>query len=139
MLDHQGSDDRGDGVNYRYSVKTYEDSEASVAAGLDEEVDGKPNTRPTELSNAGNDEINPAEDSVYMLESTYISVMQEIEAEIASNNRGADDDLYENIPNEMELTDYADVLLPVLAEPSSTMLDYTGPNVTNKSLSENEQ
>ncbi|OWZ13378.1 hypothetical protein PHMEG_00013305 [Phytophthora megakarya] len=48
-----------------------------------------------------------AEASVDMLELTYISVMEEIAAEIAS-------------------------------EPSSTVLDYTGPNVMNKSLSEDE-
>ncbi|OWZ15532.1 hypothetical protein PHMEG_00010809 [Phytophthora megakarya] len=96
MLDHPESDGRGDGVNYRYSVKTYKDSEFSVATGLDEE-----------FSNAGDDEINPAEASVDMLELTYISVMQEIEAEIASGNRGDDDDLYEHILDEMELADYA--------------------------------
>ncbi|OWY94810.1 hypothetical protein PHMEG_00035355 [Phytophthora megakarya] len=46
-----------------------------------------------------------------MPELTYISVMQEIEAEIASGNRGDDE------------------------EPSSTVPDYTRPNVTNESLS----
>ncbi|OWZ08413.1 hypothetical protein PHMEG_00019048 [Phytophthora megakarya] len=76
-----------------------------------------------------------------MLELTYISVMQEIEAEIASGNRGDDDDLYEHIPNEMELADYAHELafLPDLTEPSSTALDYTGPNVMNENLSGDEQ
>ncbi|OWY93904.1 hypothetical protein PHMEG_00036528 [Phytophthora megakarya] len=127
MLDHSESDDRGDGASYHNSVKSYDDSEASVAAGLDEETDGKPDTRPTEFSDAGDDEIDPVEDSVDMLKLTYISVMQEIEAEIASGNRSNDDDLYEHIPNEMELADYANELafLPDLTEPSSTVLDYT--------------
>ncbi|OWZ20749.1 hypothetical protein PHMEG_0004811 [Phytophthora megakarya] len=53
-----------------------------------------------------------------MLELTYISVMQEIEAEIASGNMGDDDNLYEHIPNEYERR---------------------GPNVTNGSLSGDEQ
>ncbi|OWY90885.1 hypothetical protein PHMEG_00040780, partial [Phytophthora megakarya] len=50
-------------------------------------------------------------------------------------------DWYEHIPNEMELADYAHELafLPDLTEPSSTMLDYTGPNVVNQNLSEDEQ
>ncbi|OWZ01445.1 hypothetical protein PHMEG_00027163 [Phytophthora megakarya] len=76
-----------------------------------------------------------------MLELTYISVMQEIEAVIAAGDRSDDDDWYEHIPNEMELADYAHELdfLPDLTEPSSTVLDYTGPNVMNKSLSEDEQ
>ncbi|OWZ07280.1 hypothetical protein PHMEG_00020346 [Phytophthora megakarya] len=134
MLDHPESDDRGDGASYRYSVKTYDDSEASVAAGLDEEIDGKPDTRATEFSDAGDDKIDPAEDSGDMLELTYISVIQAIEAEIASDYRSDDDALCEHIPNEMELAGYAHELafLPDLTEPSSTVLDYTGPNVTNE-------
>ncbi|OWZ20748.1 hypothetical protein PHMEG_0004810 [Phytophthora megakarya] len=47
MLNHSGSGDKGDGVNYRYSTKPYEDSEASTAAGLHEEIGGKLDTRPT--------------------------------------------------------------------------------------------
>ncbi|OWZ08722.1 hypothetical protein PHMEG_00018686 [Phytophthora megakarya] len=54
------------------------------------------------------DETYPAEDSVDMLELTYITLMQEIEAEIVSASL-------------------------------STVLDYTGLNVTNKCLSEDEQ
>ncbi|OWZ00304.1 hypothetical protein PHMEG_00028538 [Phytophthora megakarya] len=139
MLGHPESDDRGDGANNHNSVKIYDDSEASVAAGLDEETSGDPDTRPTEFSDAGDDKIDPAEDD--MLELTYISVMQEIEAEIASGDRSDDDDWYEHIPKEMELADYAHELaiLPDLTEPSSTVLDYTGLNVMNKSLSEDEQ
>ncbi|OWY94639.1 hypothetical protein PHMEG_00035577 [Phytophthora megakarya] len=138
MLGHPESDDRGDGVNNHNSVQIYDDSGASVAAGLDEETGGEPDTRPTEFSDAGDDKKDPAEDSVDMLELTYISVMQEIEAEIASGDRSDDDDWYEHIPNEMELADYAHELafLPGLTEPSSTVLDYTRPNVMNKSLSE---
>ncbi|OWZ13654.1 hypothetical protein PHMEG_00012981 [Phytophthora megakarya] len=127
MLGHPGSDDRGDGVNDHNSVKIYDDSEASVAAGLDEEIGGEPDTRPTEFSDDGDDEVNPAEDSVDMLELTYISVMQEIETEIASGYRNDDDDLYEHLPNEIELVDYAHELafLPELTETSSTVLDYS--------------
>ncbi|OWY92628.1 hypothetical protein PHMEG_00038295 [Phytophthora megakarya] len=63
--------------------------------------------------------------------------MQEIEAEIAAGNQDTYEDWYEHIPNEMELADYAHELafLPDLTEPSSTVLDYTGTNVVNKSLS----
>ncbi|OWZ23035.1 hypothetical protein PHMEG_0002143 [Phytophthora megakarya] len=62
-----------------------------------------------------------------MLERAYNSVMQEIEAEIASGNRGDDEDLYENILNEMELADYAHELafLADRTELSSSVLDYT--------------
>ncbi|OWZ11021.1 hypothetical protein PHMEG_00016014 [Phytophthora megakarya] len=141
MLGHPESDDRGDGVNNNNCVKFYDDSEASVATGLDEETSGEPDTRPTEFSDARDDGKDPAEDSVDMLELTYISVMLEIEAEIASGDRNDDDDWYEHIPNEMELADYSHELafLPDLTEPSSTVPDYTGPNVMNKSLSEDEQ
>ncbi|OWZ15138.1 hypothetical protein PHMEG_00011280 [Phytophthora megakarya] len=66
MLDHPGSDDRGDGY------QNHEDCEASVAVERDEEIDGKPDTRPTEFSDAGDDEIDPAEVPVDMLELAYI-------------------------------------------------------------------
>ncbi|OWZ09760.1 hypothetical protein PHMEG_00017489 [Phytophthora megakarya] len=51
----------------------------------------------------------------------------EIEAEIATGDKGTDDDWYEHILNEMELADYAHELafMPNLTEPSSTVLDYT--------------
>ncbi|OWY92123.1 hypothetical protein PHMEG_00039000, partial [Phytophthora megakarya] len=76
-----------------------------------------------------------------MLELAYISVMHEIEAEIAGGGQDTDGDWYEHLPNEMELADYAHELafLPDLTEPSSTVLDYTGTNVVNESLSEDEQ
>ncbi|OWY94175.1 hypothetical protein PHMEG_00036171, partial [Phytophthora megakarya] len=120
-----------------------DESEASVAAGVDEDTGEEPNTHPTEseFSDAGEDEKDPAEDSVDLLELTYISVMQESEAEIAAGDKRTDDDWYEHIPNEMELADYAHELafLPDLTEPSSTVLDYTGPNVVNENLSEDKQ
>ncbi|OWZ19192.1 LOW QUALITY PROTEIN: hypothetical protein PHMEG_0006598 [Phytophthora megakarya] len=132
---------RGDGENHRHSTKTYEDSETSVTAGFDEDANGGPDTRQTELSDTEDDEINPTEESVDMLELTYISVMQEIEAEIASGNRSDDDDLYEYIPKEMEQAGYAHglAILLDLTEPSSTVLDYKGPKVTNESLSGDKQ
>ncbi|OWZ08730.1 hypothetical protein PHMEG_00018680 [Phytophthora megakarya] len=118
-----------------------DESEASVAAGVDEETGKEPNTQPPVFSDVGDDEKNPTEDSIDMLELTYISVMHEIEAEIAAGNRDNDVDWYEHIPNEMELADYAYKLafLPDLTEPSSTVLDYTGPNVVNENLSEDKQ
>ncbi|OWZ03466.1 hypothetical protein PHMEG_00024802 [Phytophthora megakarya] len=94
-LDHLGSDDRGDGMNSHCSARMRDESEASVAAGVDDEMGEEPNIQPTEFSDVGDDEEDPAEDSVDMLELTYISVMQD--------------------------------------------LDYTGPNVVNESLSEDEQ
>ncbi|OWZ03943.1 hypothetical protein PHMEG_00024245 [Phytophthora megakarya] len=69
------------------------------------------------------------------------SIETEIEAEIATGAIGDDDDLYEHMPNEMELADYAHELafLPDLSEPSSSVLDYTGLNVVNESLSGDQQ
>ncbi|OWZ13868.1 hypothetical protein PHMEG_00012741 [Phytophthora megakarya] len=112
-------------VNNHNRVKVYDDSEVSVTAGLDEETSGEPDKRPIEFSDAGDDAIDPAKDSVDMLELTYISVMQEVEAEIVAGARSDDDDWYEHIPNEMELADYAHELafLPDLTEPSSTVLE----------------
>ncbi|OWZ03542.1 hypothetical protein PHMEG_00024714 [Phytophthora megakarya] len=110
-------------------------------APKEKEEGEEPYTHPTEFSDAGDDEEEPAEDSVDMLESAYISAMREIEAEIAAGNQDNDENWYEHIPNEMELADYAHELafLPDLTEPSSTVLDYTGPNVVNEHLSEDEQ
>ncbi|OWY98637.1 hypothetical protein PHMEG_00030549 [Phytophthora megakarya] len=50
---HQGSVDRSDGENHRHSTKTCEDSEALVTAEFDEDTDGGPDTRQTELSDVG--------------------------------------------------------------------------------------
>ncbi|OWZ02577.1 hypothetical protein PHMEG_00025839 [Phytophthora megakarya] len=137
-LDHAGPDDRGDGMNSHRSARMRNDSEASVAGGVDEETSEEPNTQPTGFSDTGDEEKDLAGDSVDMLKLTYVSVMQEIEVEIAAGDKGTDDDWYEHIPNEMELADYAHELafLPDLTEPSSTVLDYTGPNVVNESLGE---
>ncbi|OWZ11594.1 hypothetical protein PHMEG_00015359 [Phytophthora megakarya] len=68
MLGHPGSDDRGDGLNYRYS-------RSLGYCRARRKIGEKPDTRPTKFSDAGDDEIGPAEDSVDM-ELTYISVMQ---------------------------------------------------------------
>ncbi|OWY96970.1 hypothetical protein PHMEG_00032619 [Phytophthora megakarya] len=140
-LGHSGPDDRGDGMNSHRRARMRNDSEASVAVGVDEEKGGEPNTQPTEFSDVGDDEKDPAEVSVDMLELTYISLMHENEAEIAAGDKGTDDDWYEHIANEMELADYAHELafLPDLTEPSSTVLDYAGPNVMSKSLGKDEQ
>ncbi|OWY91169.1 hypothetical protein PHMEG_00040367, partial [Phytophthora megakarya] len=72
-LDHSGSDDRGDGVNSHCSARMRDESKTSVAAGVDEETGEEPNTQPTEFSDIGNDEKDPVDDSVDMLELTYIS------------------------------------------------------------------
>ncbi|OWZ03949.1 hypothetical protein PHMEG_00024236, partial [Phytophthora megakarya] len=140
-LDHSGSDDKGDAMDSNCSASTRNDSEASVAVGIDEEANKKPKTQPTEFLDTEDEETDLAEDSADVLELTYISVMQEMEAEIAAGNQGNDDDWYEHLLNEMELADYAHELafLPDLTEPSSTVLDYTGPNVVNESLGEDEQ
>ncbi|OWZ06600.1 hypothetical protein PHMEG_00021125 [Phytophthora megakarya] len=141
VLGYPESDDRDDGVRSLNSVKILDGSEASIAAGVDEGASGEPDPQPTEYSDVGDDEIDPAEDSVDMLELTYISVMQEIEAEIAAGDKDTDGDWYEHIPNEIELADYAHELafLTGMIEPSSTVLDYTGPNIMNESLDEDEQ
>ncbi|OWY97740.1 hypothetical protein PHMEG_00031658, partial [Phytophthora megakarya] len=140
-LDLSGSDDGGDDTNSRCSVRMQDESEASVATGVDDETDEEPHTHPTEFSDVGDDERDPAEDSVDMLDLTYISGMHEIGAEIDAGNQDTDEDWYGHIPNEMELADYAHELafLPDLTEPSSTVLDYTGPNVVNENVSEDEQ
>ncbi|OWZ21532.1 hypothetical protein PHMEG_0003908 [Phytophthora megakarya] len=102
-----------------------------------------------------------------MLETTYISVIQEIEVEIASGNRGDDEDWYKHIPNEKELADYAHEprrreveiasgnrgddedwykhipnekeLADYAHEDLVDCTDYTGPNIPNESLSGDEQ
>ncbi|OWZ09489.1 LOW QUALITY PROTEIN: hypothetical protein PHMEG_00017804 [Phytophthora megakarya] len=113
-----------------------------TSAATDDDIHNPAKTcqRQTDHSDAGGRKP-PTEDSIDQLEITYISVMQEIEAEIATGARGDDEDLYEHIPNEMELADYAHELafLPDLTEPSSSVLDYTGPNVANGSLSDDQQ
>ncbi|OWY91805.1 LOW QUALITY PROTEIN: hypothetical protein PHMEG_00039471, partial [Phytophthora megakarya] len=130
VLGHPETDDRDDGVRSLKSVKMLD--------GVDEGASGEPDTQPKEFSDVGDDGIDPAEDSVDMLELTYISVMQEIEAEIAAGDKGTDGDWYEHIPNEIKLADYAHELAfqPDMIEPSSTT---TGPNVMNESLDEDEQ
>ncbi|KAE9066621.1 hypothetical protein PF007_g28377 [Phytophthora fragariae] len=54
---------------------------------------------------------------------------------------GGTNDTAEHLPNEIELTDYAHELafLPDLTEPSSTTLDYSGPNVQNTDLQTDQQ
>ncbi|OWY92295.1 hypothetical protein PHMEG_00038763 [Phytophthora megakarya] len=135
--DISGSDDGGDDMNSYRNMRIRDESEASVAVAAGEE----PYTHPTEFSDVEDDERDPAESSVDMLELAYVSAIHEIEAEIAAGSQGTDEDWYEHIPNEVELADYAHELafLPDLTEPSSTVLDYTGPNVVNKNLGEDEQ
>ncbi|OWY96041.1 hypothetical protein PHMEG_00033793 [Phytophthora megakarya] len=116
VLGHPESDDRGDGVNSHHSVKMHDDSEASVAAGCEEEA-SEPDTQPTAFSDAGDDENDPAEDSVDLLELTYISVMQESEAEIAAGDKRTDVSF--SVGLDRALVD--------------------GPNIMNKSMSEDEQ
>ncbi|OWZ00734.1 hypothetical protein PHMEG_00028015, partial [Phytophthora megakarya] len=121
-----GSDDGGDDMNSYCCMRTRDESEASVAVGMKEEAGEEPYTHPTEFSDVGDDEKDPAEDSVDMLELTYISVMNEIEAEIAAGNQDTDEDWYEHIPNEMELADYAHELAFLnLALVDSTRLHWT--------------
>ncbi|OWY90264.1 hypothetical protein PHMEG_00041693 [Phytophthora megakarya] len=122
-------------------MRIRDESEASVAVGVEGEAVEGPYTHPTEFSDVGDEEEDPVGNSVDMLELAYISVMHEIEAEIAAGNQDNDENWYEHIPNEMELADYAHELafLPDLTEPSSTVLDYTEPNVVNENLSEDEQ
>ncbi|OWY93874.1 hypothetical protein PHMEG_00036565 [Phytophthora megakarya] len=69
-LDHSGSDDRGDDMNSHRSARMRDDSEASVAVGVDEETSGEPDTQPTEFSDAEDEETDPAEDPVDTLELT---------------------------------------------------------------------
>ncbi|OWY92810.1 LOW QUALITY PROTEIN: hypothetical protein PHMEG_00038030, partial [Phytophthora megakarya] len=132
---------RGDDMSSHSSMRIRDEGETSVAVGVEEEAGEEPYTHPTEFSDVGDDEEGPSGNSVDMLELAYISAMHEIEAEIAAGDQDNDDDWYERIPNEMELADYAHELafLPDLTEPSSTTLDYTGRNVVNENLSEDEQ
>ncbi|OWZ14220.1 hypothetical protein PHMEG_00012332 [Phytophthora megakarya] len=83
---------KGYDMNSHYNVRMRDESEASVAAGVDDETGEESYTHPTELSDVGNDEKDPAEDSVDMLDLTYISVMHEIEAEITAGNQDTDED-----------------------------------------------
>ncbi|OWY92673.1 LOW QUALITY PROTEIN: hypothetical protein PHMEG_00038227, partial [Phytophthora megakarya] len=90
--DLSGSDDGGDDMTCHSSMRIRDESEASVAVGVEEEAGEEPYTDPTEFSAVGDDEEGPAGKSVDMLELAYISVMHEIEAEIAAGNQGTDED-----------------------------------------------
>ncbi|KAE8988994.1 hypothetical protein PR003_g21166 [Phytophthora rubi] len=70
------------------------------------------------------------------LEAVFVSVMAGGSPESVADADWGTNDTAENLPNEIELTDYAHELafLPDLTEPSSTTLDYSGPNVQNTDL-----
>ncbi|KAE9063471.1 hypothetical protein PF005_g27162 [Phytophthora fragariae] len=75
------------------------------------------------------------------LEAVYVSVMAGGCPESVADADGGTNDTAEHLPNEIELTDYAHELafLPDLTEPSSTTLDYSGPNVQNTDLQTDQQ
>ncbi|OWY94893.1 hypothetical protein PHMEG_00035251 [Phytophthora megakarya] len=89
--DISGSDDGGDDMNSYRSMRLRDESEASVAVGVEEEAGEEPYTHPTEFSDVEDDEEDPAGDSVDMLELAYISAMHEVEAEIATGNQDKDE------------------------------------------------
>ncbi|KAE9181861.1 hypothetical protein PF004_g24409 [Phytophthora fragariae] len=71
------------------------------------------------------------------LEAVYVSVMAGGSLETVAHADWGTNDTAEHLPNEIELTDYA--FLPDLTEPSSTTLDYSGPNVQNPDLQTDQQ
>ncbi|KAE8970698.1 hypothetical protein PR002_g27036 [Phytophthora rubi] len=71
------------------------------------------------------------------LEAVYVSVMAGGSPETVADADWGTNDTAEHLPNEIELTDYA--FLPDLTEPSSTTLDYSGPNVQNPDLQTDQQ
>ncbi|KAE8972247.1 hypothetical protein PR001_g25453 [Phytophthora rubi] len=75
------------------------------------------------------------------LEAVYVSVMAGGSPETVADADWGTNDTAEHLPNEIELTDYAHELafLPDLTEPSSTTLDYSGPNVQNTDLQTDQQ
>ncbi|OWZ12713.1 LOW QUALITY PROTEIN: hypothetical protein PHMEG_00014077 [Phytophthora megakarya] len=122
-VDYSGPDHKGDAMDSHCSVSTQNDSEASIAVGVDEET---------------NKDLKRTQQS-FRTPRTKRQIQPKTRN--CCGNRVTDEDWYEHIPNEMELADYAHELafLPDLTEPSSTVLDYTGSNVVNESLSEDEQ
>ncbi|KAE9310885.1 hypothetical protein PF008_g20344 [Phytophthora fragariae] len=75
------------------------------------------------------------------LEAVYVSVMAGSSPETVDDADWDTNDTAEHLPNEIELTDYAHELafLPDLTEPSSTTLDYSGPNIQNTDLQTDQQ
>ncbi|KAE8988926.1 hypothetical protein PR001_g21903 [Phytophthora rubi] len=75
------------------------------------------------------------------LEAVYVSVMAGGSPETVADADWGTNDTAEHLPNEIELTDYAHELafFPDLTEPSSTTLDYSGPNVQNTDLQTDQQ
>ncbi|KAE8887141.1 hypothetical protein PF005_g29950 [Phytophthora fragariae] len=75
------------------------------------------------------------------LEAVFVSVMAGGSPGTVADADWGTNDTAEHLPNEIELTDYAHELafLPDLTEPSSTTLDYSGPNVQNADLQTDQQ
>ncbi|KAE9342921.1 hypothetical protein PF008_g9933 [Phytophthora fragariae] len=75
------------------------------------------------------------------LEAVFVSVMTGGDPEAVADADWGTTETAEHLPHEIELTDHAHELafLPDLTEPSSTTLDYSGPNVQNNDLQTDQQ
>ncbi|KAE8880543.1 hypothetical protein PF002_g17178 [Phytophthora fragariae] len=121
-----GGDSRGDQAGGCEATEPRGDSEAEVI----------PDRAPTDPT-GGRTGKSDAE----RLEAVFVSVMAEGSPETVADADWGTNDTAEHLPNEIELTDYAHELafLPDLTEPSSTALDYSGPNVQNTDLQTDQQ
>ncbi|KAE8987459.1 hypothetical protein PF011_g19569 [Phytophthora fragariae] len=121
-----GGDSRGDQASGGEATEPRDDSEAEVT------TDRAP-TDPTDGRHVKSD--------AERLEAVFVSVMAGGSPESVADADWGTSDTAEHLPNEIELTDYAHELafLPDLTEPSSTTLDYSGPNVQNTDLQTDQQ
>ncbi|KAE9328074.1 hypothetical protein PR003_g15873 [Phytophthora rubi] len=125
------------------SVTTFSDSRADQAGGCeankpkgDPEAEVTTDRAPTDPT----DERSIRSDAE-RLEAVFVSVMAGGSPETVADADWGTNNTAEHLPNEIELTDYAHELafLPDLTEPSSTTLDYSGPNVQNTDLQTDQQ
>ncbi|KAE8966551.1 hypothetical protein PR001_g28371 [Phytophthora rubi] len=125
------------------SVTTCSDSRADQADGCEvNEPRGDPESGvTTDRAPADPTDGRYVKSDAERLEAVYVSVMAGSSPETVAEADWGTNDTAEHLPNEIELTDYAHELafLPDLTEPSSTILDYSGPNVQNTDLQTDQQ
>ncbi|KAE9199211.1 hypothetical protein PF004_g19329 [Phytophthora fragariae] len=125
------------------SVTTCSDSRADQADGCEvNEPRGDPESGvTTDRAPADPTDGRYVKSDAERLEAVYVSVMGGSSPETVAEADWGTNDTAEHLPNEIELTDYAHELafLPDLTEPSSTTLDYSGPNVQNTDLQTDQQ
>ncbi|KAE8878748.1 hypothetical protein PF005_g23115 [Phytophthora fragariae] len=125
------------------SVTTCGDSRAGQANGCEAtEPRGDPEAEvTTDRTTTDPTDGRHVKSDTERLEAVYVSAMAGGSPETVADADWGTNDTAEHLPNDIELTDYAHELafLPDLTEPSSTTLDYSGPNVQNTDLRTDQQ